>query len=457
MRQVSACETRMKIDFNITQTLLAILMLASFGVGASFVSAQSVDELKGQITDYNTKIAELEAEIAKYEAQLSEIGGEKQTLQKAVDELRVSRKKLLTNIQITQNRIYSTTLQIEELGGEIVDKHSRIENGAEAVARSLRHINELESQSMIEAVLGHDTLNEFWDDLETIQQFQTRIAAEVRELIRLKTELETTKKASERKKAELTNYNTELSGQRVVLEGTLSETSVKFKRTAQKESEYQALLNEKIEAREKFESELRDIESQLRVIIDPSSIPPIGAGVLRWPFSESYMSKCPSYEGYLGNIYCITQYFGNTPFASKNPQVYNGGGHSGVDFRASTGTKVQAALAGTVVETGDTDLQRGCYSYGKWVLIKHNNGLSTLYAHLSHISVRAGKGVGTGEVIGFSGNTGYSTGPHLHFSVFASQGVQVVRLGDVKKITNCSDARIPVAPHDAYLNPLSYL
>lgn len=273
----------------------------------------------------------------------------------------------------------------------------------------------------------------------------------------MKAELETTKVSSEKKKAELTNYNTELSGQKVVLESTLSEKSVALSETAKKESEYQRLLNEKIEAREQFEKEILELESALRIAIDPNSIPPIGAGVLRWPFSDSYMQTCASFQKALGNPHCLTQYFGKTPFATQNPQVYNGNGHNGVDFRATVGTKIQAALSGTVAGVGNTDLQKGCYSYGKWVLIKHNNGLSTLYAHLSHISVSEGQSVSTGDVIGFSGNTGYSTGPHLHFTVYASQGVEVVRLGDVKAITNCSNVHIPIAPLDAYLNPLSYL
>jgi murein DD-endopeptidase MepM/ murein hydrolase activator NlpD len=200
-----------------------------------------------------------------------------------------------------------------------------------------------------------------------------------------------------------------------------------------------------------------ELESQLRIIIDPSSIPPYGKGILRWPFSNNQMQGCTAYKKSLGNINCITQYFGNTPFATKNPQVYSGGGHNGVDFRSSIGTKIQAALTGTIMGTGNTDSQRGCYSYGKWILVKHNNGLSTLYAHLSYISVRKGQNVSTGDVIGFSGNTGYSTGPHLHFTVYASQGVEIKRLGDVKKITNCGNVSIPIAPLDAYLNPLSYL
>jgi len=128
-----------------------------------------------------------------------------------------------------------------------------------------------------------------------------------------------------------------------------------------------------------------------------------------------------------------------------------------MDFGISQGTPVRASLSGVVVETGNTDAIRGCYSYGKWVLVKHNNGLSTLYAHLSVISSNAGQSISSGDVIGFSGNTGYSTGPHLHYSVYLSDAVQVVRLGDIKKITNCAAARIPVAPLEAYLNPLDYL
>lgn len=116
-----------------------------------------------------------------------------------------------------------------------------------------------------------------------------------------------------------------------------------------------------------------------------------------------------------------------------------------------------AVLAGNVRATGNTDAYKGCYSYGKWILIEHVNGLTTLYAHLSEISVNAGEAVATGEVIGYSGNTGYSTGPHLHFTTYASDAVQVVKLGEVKKQTNCAQASVPVSSWSGYLNPLDYL
>ncbi len=451
---------QIKISIYFIAILISILVLfSSLFIGSiiSKVEAASIDELKKEILDFNAKIAKLEAEITKYESELNVIGGNKKTLENAVNELSISKRKLQTSIKLTQNQIFSTTLQIQELAENIITKGDRIENDTEAVALAIRRMNELESQSMIEVILGYDNLDEFWNNLETLQKFQTTVRDELKTLKQLKSELESTKKSSEIKKGDLTNYKTQLSGQKNVLEGNLSKKNVLLDETVEKESEYQELLNTRLAAREQFENEMLELESQLRIAIDSGSIPPFGSGILRWPFSSEQMKRCLSYDKSLGNINCITQYFGNTPFSTKNPQVYSGRGHNGTDFRASIGTKIQSALSGTIVETGNTDLQKGCYSYGKWILVKHKNGLSTLYAHLSYVSVKAGQEVLTGDIIGFSGNTGYSTGPHLHFTVYASEGVKVVRLGDVKKITNCGNVRIPIAPLDAYLNPLSYL
>ena len=189
-----------------------------------------------------------------------------------------------------------------------------------------------------------------------------------------------------------------------------------------------------------FERELLQFETQLNTVINAASLPKTGSGVLAWPLDQIK----------------VTQYFGKTDFATANPQVYNGSGHNGVDFRASIGTKIKASSSGVVSGTGNSDLVRGCYSYGKWVLIKHPNGLSTLYAHLSLPTVSVGHEVATGETIGYSGNTGYTTGPHLHFGVYATEGVKVTTLTS-KMSKNCVGAVIPVASLNAYLNPLSYL
>ncbi len=94
-------------------------------------------------------------------------------------------------------------------------------------------------------------------------------------------------------------------------------------------------------------------------------------------------------------------------------------GHNGVDFGAPIGTPVYASLGGVVTLTRGGDAWNG--GYGNYIVVKHSNGVQTLYAHLSSILVNKGENVGKGETIAKSGNTGQSTGPHLHFEVRGSK------------------------------------
>ncbi|MEW2485231.1 M23 family metallopeptidase [Streptomyces sp. NPDC048411] len=90
--------------------------------------------------------------------------------------------------------------------------------------------------------------------------------------------------------------------------------------------------------------------------------------------------------------------------------------HSGQDFAVPTGTAVAAAHSGTVVKAGPNGGGDGP-AYGNAIVIKHGNGTYSQYAHLSRIDVRIGQTVSTGEKIALSGNTGNSSGPHLHFEI----------------------------------------
>ncbi|MFF9058657.1 M23 family metallopeptidase [Streptomyces sp. NPDC101213] len=90
--------------------------------------------------------------------------------------------------------------------------------------------------------------------------------------------------------------------------------------------------------------------------------------------------------------------------------------HSGQDFAVATGTKVFAAHGGKVVKAGGNGAGDGP-AYGNAIVIKHANGVYSQYAHLSHVNVKVGQVVKTGQRIALSGNTGNSSGPHLHFEI----------------------------------------
>lgn len=109
------------------------------------------------------------------------------------------------------------------------------------------------------------------------------------------------------------------------------------------------------------------------------------------------------------------------PMTAGYPSYPSGSQHRGVDFGIPIGTKVGAAIGGTIVKayTGDNynTYSEGRRVFGQYVLMKGNNGLYYRYGHLSKVGVTEGQQVMPGELIGLSGNTGYSTGPHLHFQV----------------------------------------
>ena len=128
-----------------------------------------------------------------------------------------------------------------------------------------------------------------------------------------------------------------------------------------------------------------------------TGIPPSQPGALTWPL--------------LGRI---TQGYGATSITGFYNAAYKF--HNGIDIAAYYGAPITASLDGVIAASGSN----GSYAYGNWIAIRHNNGLTTLYAHLSAKAVSAGERVSQGQVIGYQGSSGFVTGPHLHFTVYSS-------------------------------------
>lgn len=420
-----------------SQVLVILLMIGMiFPIG---IEADEINELRSKISEKSVEMQKLEEEIASWEKELNTVGAQKQSLSRDVKELDTTQKKLNSIITLTNNQISTTALKIEKLGVEIEQRENEIGFNSSALAEAVRAINEQESYTLLESFLANESLSDIWNDMEGLQKIQTEIKIKTKALKELRQALTANKEQSEDEKEYLSVYKVKLADQKVIVENNKEEKDKLLTETKNKESNYQAILDEKKALRDKFEAELMAFEDELRLAVDPNSIPESGRAVLSWPVDKVY----------------ITQFFGNTPFATKNPQVYGSGGHNGIDFRASVGTNIKTVLSGTVTAIGNTDLACPGASYGKWVLVRHNNGLSSLYGHLSLIKVSEGQVVVTGDVIGYSGNTGYSTGPHLHLTVYATQGLRVQNY-DFKSCKGTSTV-LPLATREAYLNPLSYL
>lgn len=421
--------------------LLFLILFFALSTGLNTVHALSVDELRQQIEAKQKEKAALEAQNLLLQKQIEETSKQANTLQNTVKSLDTTQKKLQNDLKVTETKISSTALTIQKLSLEISDTQKKIEQRKSAIAEIMRSLQDTENGTTLEAFLKYNKVSELWDNVETLKRFQEVLRQNSIELGNLKKEYDDKKNENVEKKQQLTGLKEELSDKKTIVEQNKNAKTALLVQTKSKEILYKEQLAKNIELGKKFEQELFDFENQLKIAIDPSKLPSQRIGVLSWPLDSI----------------TITQRFGKTVDSKR---LYVSGTHNGVDFKASVGTPVKAVLGGIVKGTGNTDDQAGCYSYGRWVLIEHPNGLSSLYAHLSQSRVSQGQSISTGEVLGYSGGqpgvfgSGYSTGPHLHLGLYASQGVEV------KQYTQslfCKKVFIPVASANAYLDPLAYL
>lgn len=451
-----------------TRRLMFFLVFAcSVGTGIgvpSLAHASTAADIQAQIDANKQQVASLEADIAEFQKQLDVLGTQKNTLQSTISSLTISQKQLASQIQLTQNKIASANLQIRELTLSIGDKETIIAESQSAIAKALRSVAEGEQAPLITQLISSNSLREAWQATDQAEQFNQALTAHINDLRVARTKLATNRDAISAEKAKLVSLQNDLANQKRSVDANKAAQQQLLSQTKNKETSYQQLIAQKQAAEKAFEQELINLQGQLNLIVHPGLLPKVGSGVISWPFSNAFMLGCVRLKSQLGNPFCITQYFGNTSFATANPQIYHGNAHNGIDIGAPIGTPIHAALGGIVLGTGNTDLAHDafgnqCWSFGKWIMIVHGNGLSTMYAHLSAIDVSKGQTVSARQIIGLSGMTGSATGPHIHFGVYATEGTQIMTLGQFKNVsgTRCAGAAMPVATLDAYLNPLSYL
>ncbi len=409
-------------------------MFAFTGNTAYSQVATTTEILKSKIDEKTNQIKQLEAEIKQYNGEVEIANKQAKTLESTIKTLDLTKKKITTDINLTENKIVKTSLTIEQLDSEIDLTLDNIDVNKKAIGDAIKSAQQLDETSLISLILTKKSLGDIWGDIDDVQRIRDAIKNKTKDLAVMKKNMEEKQGALKGEKNNLQTLKQDLSGKKQAVEYTVKEKATILTETKNKEQAFKQLVKTKEQQKAQFEKEVFEYESQLRYIIDPSSYPKPKSSILSWP---------------LENVF-ITQKFGKTVGAEK---LYTSGSHNGVDFRATVGTKVINVLDGTVVGTGNTDAYPGCYSFGKWVMVRHDNGLSTIFGHLSVISAVNGQRLKTGELIGFSGNTGYSTGPHLHISVYATQGVRIEKYVNSR---GCKEAVLPLADIRAYLDPLAY-
>ncbi len=443
----------MRVRFSVP-IIVAAFLAAFWGLGGDLRAQEpSMDELRQEIETKNEEIKKLEEEAEKYRKELETTQERGDTLSAELKRIDRTIQQLRRDINLNETKIKKADLEIRTLAVEITDKEKAVSKLRSGIGGLLRALVEQEQQPLIAALIHENFLSDFLRQFDYFANAQARMLESVERLRSLRQGLSVKKEEAQDKKNEAEYLRGLLASRRAAVNVEKKDRQELLRDTKNKEKEYQELVEDLEERRRALSEEVREIEDKIRVTIDPASLPSKGSGVLGWPLPNVLLGSC--WERKIDikeKINCITQYFGYTSFAKVGG--YGGKGHNGLDLRAQVGTPVFATEGGIVKAVGDTDLGCRRASYGKWILIDHPNNLSTLYAHLADISISAGKEVGRGERIGLSGQTGFATGPHLHFAVFATPAVRIesIRSRVCRRLMT-----LPLAAVSGYLDPLDYL
>ena len=383
----------------------------------------------------------LEAELAEDQKKLDAVSAEKNTLNKAVTELDLTVKKLGTEVKITESKINETDSKIRNLNLTIEEKEKKILDFRKSIAQGIKSIHENDQMPFIFYVLQEGNVAEAIKETEQRISLHKDIQSAIRDLSGEQRLLLSDREEREEKKEELLEYKGEVVSQKTLVDGNKKEKAALLEETKKQEAAYQKLVAEKTRLRAAFEDELAALEAKIDFNLDPDSYPKAKNGILAWPVEHVL----------------ITQGFGLTESSQKLYSYRTGqwsGKHAGVDFRANN-DKVFAMADGVVVGSGNTDQVCPKASTGVWILLKYDNGLANTFFHLSSVVAKNGQRVKAGDLVAYSGNTGYSTAPHLHVGVMPASAVSVTTWAS--KGCPGKNYTTPVVANSLYLNPLDYM
>ncbi|NLT13026.1 MAG: peptidoglycan DD-metalloendopeptidase family protein [Clostridiales bacterium] len=369
----------------IVAIILAVLMAAS-------VLYVVVDSLAaGAVT---------QGEIDKLKKEQKEIQKKQQELQSTINSLDYERKTALAKkqvlddqIQLTQDDIANTTLQIETYETliaakklEVIEAQKTEDEQWALYKLRMREMEEYGSISYISVIFEANSfsdllarINDVGELIQYDQRLYEQLKAAKQTTIEAKASLEVSLADQEVEKANLLTKNQELETQLAAADALLDEIEKNI-------DEAKKLYQDELEAGKNIQNLINKKTEQLK----QQQVK--GTGSFIWPTPSS--SK-------------VTSRYGNR----WHPIFKAYRMHSGIDIGAKHGASVMAADGGVVI------ISEYSSSYGHYIVISHGNGMTSLYAHLSKRLVKEGDKVTQGQKIGLIGSTGNSTGPHLHYEI----------------------------------------
>lgn len=357
--------------------LLAISFLLGFNYSASAISTSVDNEVAAAQEDLNAAsevVKEAAAELKEVQAKLP---AAEATLRQARQELGIAR-----------DDVARAEALLAELEAKLGDTQFRYETNLGFVGDVARDLYLQGPLSTLDILLNSKDPNDFTQSMMSMQAYLASQDRVLKDLAEIQATLQAEQDA--------------VTQQKIELEGRLAVAEQAADRAKKAEQEVQALIDRQQAALKKAEKEreairqryedLRKEQERLRQLARlRGGFTGDRPGELFWPVSGARLTQ------------------GVGP--RRHPVFGYRSCHTGIDLAAPTGTPIFATASGVV--TSVTTLR----AYGNVVIMYHGGGMSSMYAHLSRFNTSVGSAVAVGDVIGFVGSTGWSTGPHLHFEV----------------------------------------
>lgn len=379
--------------------LLALLMLLPLlgNVLTIGASASNLDDIKAQINALKGDYSDLESQRKDLAAQLASIRSDKskavQQKKLVENEVEVLRSQIATSDQLIAQ--YDDLIAQKEV--ELAEAQEKEEKQFELFCERVRYMEEEGTVSYWAILFNAADFSDLLDRVNFVNEVMEYDNAVMDMLAEVRQQVADTKAELEVEQAEQKQVREQQVAQKAEFDEKLAQAEALVAEIAAKEDEVEAAEAELKAAANAADKEIAALQKEYDRLINEGKIT-INTGTgYQWPLSTGY-NTLSSLFGY--RIHPVTGKPGN---------------HTGIDIPAPKNTKIYAARGGVVMTS---KMGSGSdWSYGNYVVINHGDGTSTLYAHMNSRAVKVGDVVTQGQVIGYVGTTGRSTGYHLHYEV----------------------------------------
>ena len=393
---------------------LAVIMLVSLVSTAliMLVNAASSKEIEKELVDLRAQQAELKKQSDALKAEINQNEAETQTLiEKKADidrQMDVSRQ----TIENLNEQIQQYSLLIAEKQTELESSLAEEEALNEQYKARLRSMEETGSISYWSILFGARSFSDLLDKVAMIQEIaksdqlmMEKMAAMSEKIAGERADLETQMDELNAAKDELAAQQAELETQRAESDELLIQMAKEYETMSAEYEDYEAMEDE-------LSKQIAQSETDYFNALSREEAARIAAAAKNnTNSSSSGSSGSASASGFvfpMAYATKITDAYGYRIHPLSGTKKW----HNGVDFAAGEGTAIYATKAGTVTSATYNE------AYGNMVTINHGDGYSSLYGHMTNYIVSVGDTVSAGQTIGYVGSTGWSTGPHLHFTIY---------------------------------------